>query len=115
MARQLAKNVYVGETLYRAGSTPPKDVAEQITNPAAWGDTDAKADSAPAPADPPADPPAGGGDDVVDYNDTAKFQLADLEKLAADRGLEVKGTGAKDKVLKKDLVAALEADDASKS
>jgi pyruvate/2-oxoglutarate dehydrogenase complex dihydrolipoamide acyltransferase (E2) component len=114
MARQLAKNVYVGEKLYMAGSTPPKDVAEQITNPAAWGDGDAKTDPAPAPADPPAAPPAGGDDDVVDYNDTAKFKADDLEKLAADRGLDVKGTGANDKVLKKDLVAALEADDAAK-
>lgn len=50
MSRELAANVYVDGVLYEAGSTPPKDVAEKITNPKAWGES-----STPAPADPPAD------------------------------------------------------------
>lgn len=61
MARKLAANVYVGETLYRAGTSPEKEIADQITNPKAWGededgnalpdvDTDADGDDAPAPA-----------------------------------------------------------------
>ena len=36
--RKLASNVWVGGTLYEAGSTPPKEVADQISNPKAWED-----------------------------------------------------------------------------
>lgn len=36
--RKLKANVWVGGKLYAADSTPPKDVADQITNPAAWGE-----------------------------------------------------------------------------
>jgi hypothetical protein len=36
--RKLASNVWVGGELYEAGSAPPKEVADQITNPKAWGD-----------------------------------------------------------------------------
>lgn len=35
--KKLAGNVYVNGTLYEAGSTPPADVADQITNPKLWG------------------------------------------------------------------------------
>lgn len=42
MSRVLAHNVWVGETLCLAGSTPPKEIAEQITNPKAWGETEEK-------------------------------------------------------------------------
>lgn len=35
--RKLAANVYVGDQFHEAGSTPPKEVADQITNPKAWG------------------------------------------------------------------------------
>jgi len=38
MARHLTANVWVGGVYYAAGSTPPKEVADQITNPKAWGD-----------------------------------------------------------------------------
>lgn len=37
MARRLKANVLVDGVLYRSGSTPPADVAKQITNPKAWG------------------------------------------------------------------------------
>lgn len=40
----------------------------------------------------------------VDY---ASMKADDLQKLADDRGLEVKGSGKDDKVLKDDLVKAL--------
>lgn len=40
--RKLAANVWVGDpaVLYEAGSTPPKEHAELITNPKAWDDSD---------------------------------------------------------------------------
>lgn len=34
--KALASNVYVGGDLYEAGSTPSKEIADQITNPNAW-------------------------------------------------------------------------------
>lgn len=89
MARKLAKNVYVGETLYMAGSTPPKEDADQITNPAAWGD-DSSDDADKGYADQ---------------------KVADLKAEAEKRGLEVEGADGKAAV-KADYVAALEADDA---
>jgi hypothetical protein len=49
MSKKLAMNVYVNGTAYEAGSTPPKDVADQITNPKAWG-ADESDDSPKAPA-----------------------------------------------------------------
>lgn len=54
MARTLAANVYVGETLYRAGTSPEKEIAEQITNPKAWGETEDAAE--PAAPEPTPDP-----------------------------------------------------------
>lgn len=38
--RKLATNVWVGDpaVLYTAGSTPPKEHADLITNPKAWDD-----------------------------------------------------------------------------
>lgn len=97
MARKLAKNVYVGETLYMAGSTPPKEDADQITNPAAWGDDAPEAD---------------GKDDDKGY---AGQKVGELEAEVAKRELEVEGSGKDGKVVKADLVAALEADDATAS
>jgi pyruvate/2-oxoglutarate dehydrogenase complex dihydrolipoamide acyltransferase (E2) component len=94
MARKLAKNVYVGETLYMAGSTPPKEDAEQITNPAAWGDESSDDDA---------------GEGSKSYADQTVDELAEA---AAERGIDVEGTGKDGKVLKKDLVSALETDDA---
>jgi len=38
--KKLAANVQVGDALYEAGSTPPKEIADQITNPKAWGKSD---------------------------------------------------------------------------
>ena len=37
--KKLAANVYVGSVLYEAGSSPEKEIAEQITNPKAWGES----------------------------------------------------------------------------
>jgi len=52
--RKLARNVYVDGVLHLAGSTPEKDVAEQISNPKAWGDT-ASEDAAAFPEGDPSD------------------------------------------------------------
>lgn len=38
MSKKLAANVTVGRETYPAGSTPPKEIADQIDNPKAWGD-----------------------------------------------------------------------------
>lgn len=51
MSKKLAKNVQVGDTVYMAGETVDKDIADQITNPRAWeaddpADADADADEA---------------------------------------------------------------------
>lgn len=95
MGRKLAKNVWVGETYYPAGSEPPKDAAEQITNPAAWGDN--------ASDD--------GDDDEKPLSKLSKDELqAEVDRRNADRDddakIEVGGKGNKP-----DLVKALEADD----
>lgn len=36
--KKLARNVYVGGNVYAAGSTPPKEIADQITNEKAWAE-----------------------------------------------------------------------------
>lgn len=33
----LQQNVWLGDVLYRRGTTPPADVAKKITNPNVWG------------------------------------------------------------------------------
>lgn len=38
MSKRLAVNVTVGRETYPAGSTVPKEIADQIDNPKAWGD-----------------------------------------------------------------------------
>ena len=49
MSRKLAVNVTVGRETYPAGSTVPKEIADQIDNPKAWGDEpDDEEKSAPA-------------------------------------------------------------------
>lgn len=40
MSRALAGNVWVDDVLYKAGTVPPKDVADRITNPKAWNAPD---------------------------------------------------------------------------
>lgn len=93
MSRTLAVHTTVDGVTYPAGSTPPADVAKQIDNPTAWGDT------------PEAD------DDVVEsYGDMKVVDLkAEIEARNETRPdedqLRVSGTKA-------DLVAVLEADDA---
>jgi hypothetical protein len=54
--------------------------------------------------------PASDQGEPVDYDSQ---QVDDLQAEADRRGLEVEGTGADGNVLKKDLVAALKADDAA--
>lgn len=54
VTRSLAANVWVDGVLYPVGSTPPKDVADQITNPAAWGETNDEPDKGTGDAEKPA-------------------------------------------------------------
>jgi hypothetical protein len=47
--RKLATTVHVGGQVFEAGSTPPKEFADLITNPKAWGDEpDSGSSSTPA-------------------------------------------------------------------
>lgn len=48
MSRKLAANVTVGRETYPAGSTVPKEIADQIDNPKAWGDGPEAEESTPA-------------------------------------------------------------------
>lgn len=105
MGQKLAMNTTVEGDTYKAGSVPPASVAKKITNPKAWGGD--------APAD---DDTEGGEDSQPAYGDMKVEQLeAEVDARNADRDddsvIEVTGTGQGGKVLKKDLVAALEADD----
>lgn len=45
--RKLAANVWVGDPVqfFAAGSTPPKEYADQITNPNAWADAEDSGDA----------------------------------------------------------------------
>lgn len=91
MARELSANVYVDGVLYGpAGESPPKDVAERITNPKAWaGTVDADDDSGEAGI-----PPKGGAGSGKD----AWKAYADSLGVAVD-----------DEASRDDIVAAIEA------
>lgn len=41
MSKTLTQNVNLDGVLYEAGSTPDKEIADQITNPKAWAEPDA--------------------------------------------------------------------------
>lgn len=97
----LAVNVQVGDRLFLAGESPEKEYADQITNPKAWG------------GDAVADDDSTSGDAGATSKGYADLTVDELTDKAAERKLEVTGTGANDKVLKKDLIAALEANDAA--
>jgi hypothetical protein len=55
-SRKLAANVWVNGDLYLAGSSPEKAVADQISNPKAWGKGGDHATEGDAPAFPEGDP-----------------------------------------------------------
>jgi hypothetical protein len=102
MSKQLATNVTVEGTTYKAGSTVPKDVADKIDHPRAWATDDAASSSDSGST----------GEDDKGY---AGKSPDELKALADERELEVTGTGKDGNVLKGDLVAALEAYDADKA
>lgn len=58
MGRTLNATVIVGEVAYLAGSVPPDDVAEQITNPAAWAQEEDETPARPPRAVPSSSAPA---------------------------------------------------------
>lgn len=51
MSKKLAMNTTVEGETYAAGTVPPAEVAEKITNPKAWGETPAD-DDTPAEDEP---------------------------------------------------------------
>lgn len=69
MPRHLNTNVYVNEVWYRAGEMPPREVAEQITNPKVWdGDEAAVQESTPdAVKQPPRKGPGSGGPAWIEF------------------------------------------------
>ncbi|HEY1176481.1 MAG TPA: hypothetical protein VGF17_10010 [Phytomonospora sp.] len=92
MAKSLTANVYVDGVLYEAGSTPPANVAEQITNEKAWDDSDAdSAPEPPAPAYPEGEP-------------SEDWKGDQLDAYASEKGVDL--SGAKTKA---DKVAAIQA------
>lgn len=63
MSRTLATSVVVGGSVYRAGTTPPAEVAGKITNPDCWVEVGESPTPDPAPATPPeTDAPGATGD-----------------------------------------------------
>lgn len=98
MSKKLAKNVIVDGVLYGAGTVPPKDVADEITNPKAW-DADGAEVETPA--------------EVAQYDDMSpaklKAEIKSRNESRADEATHInpEGTG------KPELVAALVADDAA--
>lgn len=104
-ARKLQAFVYVDGQAYGPGSDVPAEVAKQITNPKAWGEE--PQDNGEA---------AGGQGDEVEVESYDDLKVAELEaevarRIEAGADIQVDGSGKDGKVLKKDLVAALEADD----
>lgn len=99
--KALVAFVHIGGEVYGPGSEVPVDVAKRITNPAAWGGSSDSAD----------DDSEGGEPDAVKYSDT---KVPDLKAKIESRneGREEGDLISLDGV-KADLVAALEADDAS--
>lgn len=68
-ARVLAANVWVGDVLHLAGTSPDGDAAEQITNPKAWAEDD-------GPAFPEGEP-------------SESWKSAELDAYAADLGVDL--------------------------
>lgn len=89
MARKLKRTVVLGGVIYPAGTPATKELEAKVTAGDVWS-----------------------GDADSDASEGYDAQTVDeLEAEASRRGIEVTGTGKDGNVLKKDLVAALEADD----
>lgn len=94
MAKTLKANVWVDGEFYAAGATPPKAVADKITNPHAWEDDADTAEPTP------------------NYGKLSAAKLkAEIEKRNEDRPEgepQLSTEGSKD-----DLIAVLQSDDAA--
>lgn len=112
--KSLKSNVWVGDpaVLFLAGSTPPKEYADQITNPNAWeGGVAPEPEAAPQGGDD--GDSDGDGDNSKGYGD---LKVADLKAEIVKRNegreeadlISLEGT-------KSVLAAALKADDESES
>lgn len=100
--KKLAANVYVDGVLHKAGTTPDKKVADQITNPRAWD-----ADTATADADPGTG--GDGGAVVTDYSKLTVPKLRkEIEKRNEGRDDEAQLSTEGDKAA---LIAVLQGDD----
>lgn len=87
--KQLTKNIWVDGTLYEAGSTPPKDVAEQITNPKAWNDEEQKLVTSALDL-----PSVVAVEQAESAGDPSELKGKALDKALEDAGLEKSGTAA---------------------
>lgn len=85
--RKLTSNVWVNGTLHLAGSSPEKDVADQITNPNAWS----AEDEAEGPRYPEGDP-------------SEQWTGKQLDAYGEDHQVDVSGFGKK-----ADKLAAIQA------
>lgn len=97
MARTLAANVYVGEELYRAGTSPAKEIADQITNPKAWADGKGSEPAESAPASTSTDAASGTAAEDKAAEDKAPAPKAPAKKAATPRKTAVKKAAASPK------------------
>lgn len=109
--RKLARNVFVAGRLFLADSEPPKEFADQISNPNAWaGGSKEKSEG----SKPDAQKADGSGSEAKKLGDHTVPELqAEIDKRnegrEEDAKIQVGGKGNK-----ADLVKALKADDAAK-
>lgn len=74
-ARVLAANVWVGDVLHLAGTSPDSDAAEQITNEKAWAEDD--------------------GQSFPEGEPSESWKAAELDAYAADLGIDLGGAKTK--------------------
>lgn len=95
----------------RVGDVYPDSALAEATIEAAKGDRDGlKYVDDPAEDSAP-EPDANSEDGAEDYSDSKKWPLGKLEDEVLERDLDVQGTGQNGAIVRKDLVAALVADD----
>lgn len=83
----LTRDVHLGGVIYEAGTRPPKEIADKIKSPAAWGEVDEEIFD---------EEDDGGSVDPVSYEEAS---YRDLLKIARDRELEFHGNPSKEEVI----------------
>lgn len=120
MAKRLATNVVLtspngGTVTYRAGSTPPGEVADRITNPDAWAAEDSETEPTPTPSPAPAvnppnppsppTPPSDSGSGTAGEEPARNGTTEAWKSYAEGLGQTVEGDAGRDAIIAQ-LVAA---------